>query len=1104
MCADELKLKLSCIERGCMKFHQQLKRKYARMKRFWPMMPLLAVILSFYSCSPDLPEDVAMEYDHLPKKLDYNIHIKPILSDKCFACHGPDKAKQEAGLRLDMEASAYAELPETPGKWAISPGNLSKSELYHRILSDDPDQVMPTPESHLSLSAREKALLIRWIEDGAVYKPHWAFMKPEMPDIPKVKLKGFATNNPIDNFIFNKLQEEGLRPSPEAPKDLLLRRLSLDLTGLPPSVAQIDSFLRDNADDAYEKQVDRLLASPHYGERMATDWLDLARFADSHGYTVDRLRDMSPYRDWVIRAFNSNQPYDQFLHWQLAGDLMPQPTKEMMIATAFNRNHQQNMEGGIVEEEFQTEYVLDRTNTFGDAILGVTLSCARCHDHKYDPVSQKEYFQLFSFFNNVREAGQISWDDAMPSPTILLPDEQKEKLISFMSNTISQQEKTVDERIVSDEAGFDRWLKSGEYHQLAKKAFANRLQAHYDFNKGKAINLVTGLDNSRMERDGTSDGGAPQFGPGHSGKGLALNGDIWMHLKGVAVFRKSDPFTISMWMKIPKDLDEGVLFHKSIAERLYNFRGFHLYLKDDRLELSMAHAAPGNAITRLSPAGVPRDRWINVAITYDGAAKADGFRLYLDGSEVKMETITDALTKDILFYSSEQAGLQIGGWYRGRGLTGGSVDDVLVYERELTPFEISVNAGKADWQAIVSKQPGQLTNDEVSDLRRYYFAAVSTLVLQAKKELQEARVALADSIERVPELMVMREMVVPRKTFVLERGNYDAPGEQVSPNTPAAILNMPADLPRNRYGLAQWATHKDNPLTARVAINRYWQLLFGTGIVKTAEDFGNQGEMPSHPELLDWLAVTFRYSGWDVKKMIKLMVMSAAYRQDSKASKEAVEKDPENRLLSHGPAHRLTAEMIRDNALFASGLLNPAIGGKSIKPYQPEGLWSINSAVYTPSAGTDVYRRSLYVIVKRTVPNPTLSTFDAGSRSYCIVRRQPTNTPLQALVTLNDPTFVEAAAVIGENIAREQDVTKGVLRAYRQLTGKTPSQEEMALLMELQRKESEKFRKYPGKTAGWLSAGQYRLAEGLDTALVASCAVVASTIMNSDATLTKR
>ncbi len=384
-----------------------------------------------FSCGPDLPDDVQIAYDELPEKLDYNQHVKPVLSDKCFACHGPDKAKQKAGLRLDLKEAAYGKLSKNPGKVAIDPGDLAGSEFFHRIMSDDPDYMMPTKESHLNLTAKEKAILIKWIEDGAEYKPHWAFVKPEKAELPEVK-KSDWVKNPVDNFILAKLEQEKLNPSKEADKELLLRRVSLDLTGLPPTIEEIDAFLKDNSANAYEKQVDRLLNSPHYGEKMAVDWLDLARFADSHGYTVDRLRDMSPYRDWVINAFNKNMHYDQFVQWQLAGDLMPKPTKEMIIATAFNRNHQQNMEGGVVEQEFQTEYVIDRTNTFGDAMLGISVGCAKCHDHKYDPISQKNYYQLFSFFNNVKEAGQISWDDALPTPTLMLPTDQQEKMLRFI------------------------------------------------------------------------------------------------------------------------------------------------------------------------------------------------------------------------------------------------------------------------------------------------------------------------------------------------------------------------------------------------------------------------------------------------------------------------------------------------------------------------------------------------------------------------------------------------------------------------------------------------------------------------------------------------
>ncbi|MEP6748914.1 MAG: DUF1549 domain-containing protein, partial [Bacteroidota bacterium] len=431
------------------------------------------------SCSPDLPKDVALAYRELPPTLDYNIHVKPVLADKCFSCHGPDKAKQKAGLRLDMDSSAFAELPENPGKFAIKPGNLDGSEFFHRIISADPEYMMPEPKSHLSLTAKEKAILIKWIEDGAVYKPHWAFVKPTKIAPPKVD-KEAAIINPIDNFIFSKLEEEKLQHSAEADKETLLRRVSLDLTGLAPTIEETDNFLRDNSPGAYEKQVDRLLAIPQYGEKMAVDWLDLARFADSHGYTVDRLRDMSPYRDWVIDAFNKNLPYSTFIQWQLAGDLMPHPTKEMIIATAFNRNHQQNMEGGIIEEEYQAEYVIDRTNTFGEAFMGLSVGCAKCHDHKFDPISQKNYYELFSFFNNVKEAGQISWDDAMPTPTLLLPTTEKEKILQFINSNIAAEERKIEKTKITASADFDTWMRSGAYKKLLQEKIPqNGLQAQY-------------------------------------------------------------------------------------------------------------------------------------------------------------------------------------------------------------------------------------------------------------------------------------------------------------------------------------------------------------------------------------------------------------------------------------------------------------------------------------------------------------------------------------------------------------------------------------------------------------------------------------------------
>lgn len=1063
--------------------------------------------LGLSSCQPNLPLEVSEAMQALPKEVDYNLHVKPILSDKCFACHGPDMKKQKAGLRLDLAENAFSELPKSPGKVAIDPGNLKGSEVFKRITSTDPEVVMPTPASHLTLTPYEKAVIIKWIDEGATYKPHWAFVKPKMPEIPAVDNDDWV-KNPIDNFILSKIEENKLSPAKQANKETLIRRVTFDLTGLPPTLPEIDAFVKDNDPKSYEKLVDRLLKSPHYGERMAVDWLDLARFADSHGYTVDRLRDMSPYRDWVIKAFNQNQPYNQFIHWQLAGDLMPNRTKEMIIATAFNRNHQQNLEGGIVEEEFQTEYVIDRTNTLGDAFLGLSVGCAKCHDHKYDPISQKNYYELYSFFNNVREAGQISWDDALPTPTLLLPTKEQEKVIDYIQNNLHQEEKKLTDIRKNGENEFNQWVKTGAYQSLMKEDIPkNGLIAKYSFDKKLIHNDLNPKDTAFVIREfGQKD--TVVFTKGKFGRGLHLNGDAWFDLYKVGVFRKSDPFSIGIWVNIPNEMKEGVLFHKSLAERLYNFRGFHVYLrKNGLLEMTMAHTAPSNAITKVSKIKAPKNTWIHLTMTYDGSSKAEGLHLYLDGQPLDMETEIDQLTKDILLSKSAakvQPGLQIGAWYRGLGFKNGLIDEITVYNRALTPFEAGILGAKNTWQTVASKIPNLLTPTAIKLLQAYYFSAEHQPSLAQLSKIKTIRTQLTDSTESIAEIMVMQEMSKPRQAYILERGNYNTFGAKVFPNTPERIFPFPKNLPKNRYGLAQWLTHPDHPMTARVIVNRLWQNIFGTGLVKSSEDFGNQGELPSHLELLDYLAITFLESDWDIKKLVKSMVMTATYQQDSRATKEKIEKDAENRLLARGPSNRLTAEMIRDNALAVSGLLNRKIGGKSVKPYQPAGLWEINNTSYKADSGEAVYRRSLYVIVKRSVPNPTLGTFDGTSRSYCVVRRQKTNTPLQALVTLNDPTFVEASKVLGEQMARHKNPKAAIFWAFRKLTGRKPEQKELDLLADLQWKEWVKFKKYPNKTNGWLAAGQYVVDTSLDAALVASHSVVANVMLNSDATLTKR
>lgn len=1069
------------------------------------LLSLLTSLLLF-SCSPELPTDVAAAYKELPDDIDYNVHVKPILSEKCFACHGPDKAKQKAGLRLDEAAAAISELPESPGKYAIIKGDPQGSELFHRILSQDPKYTMPTPASHMSLSAKEKAILIKWIEQGAGYKPHWAFVAPELPNVPQPDNEKWIVHTAIDSFIYKKLEQEKLEPNQEAPKELLLRRVSLDLTGLPPTIEEINAFLKDQSPNAYEKQVDRLLNSAHYGEKMAVDWLDLARFADSYGYTVDRLRDMSPYRDWVIKAFNDNQPYDKFVEWQLAGDLFPKPTKEMLIATAFNRNHPQNMEGGIIEEEFQTEYVVDRTNTFGNAFLGVSIGCAKCHDHKYDPISQKNYYELYSFFNNVKEAGQISWNDATPTPTLMLPTAEKEKVLEFIQHQIDDQEKITSNIATSiAKSGFEKWLSAGSYKKLNSETIPKAgLDAIFNFDNGNLKNSVRPAEAGKMKREIGEMKDALVFEKKDKGKALLLNGDVWMDCSPVGIFRKSDPFSISIRIFLPNELKEGVIFHKSDAERLYNFRGYQLNLKNNHLEFNIAHTAPSNAITKLSKAVPPHGQWIQLTATYDGSSKASGMKLYLDGKEMEMETTMDQLSKEIIFYNGSEPALQIGAWYRGQGIKGAKVDDIIVYKRELIPFEVMAIAGAASWTSIASKALDQLKPEEKNILWQYYSSAESSELLAARKELQTLRRNYADSAENIQELSVMQEMKSPKKAHILIRGNYTSPGAEVFPNTPEAILPFPSNLPKNRLGLSQWLMQPGNPLTARVAVNRLWQNFFGIGLVKTTEDFGNMGQMPSHPELLDWLAVSFRESGWDIKKMNKLIVLSAVYRQDSRASKESKEKDPENRLLSHGPSNRLSAEMLRDNALLASGLLNATIGGKSVKPYQPDGLWEINNTSYTRDSGAAVYRRSIYVVIKRSVPNPTLATFDAGERSYCLARRQKTNTPLQALVTLNDPTYLEASVALGYQMAQNNNDQQAVTECYRKLTGKQPDSKEAALLKELRDASIKKFQEHPEKMKGWLEAGQLNYSKTEKAVSVAANAVVANTILNSDASLTKR
>lgn len=1055
------------------------------------LIALLAIGAFFFisTGAVNKPASIAKFDKSLPAHIDYNLHVKPILSDKCFLCHGPDKNEgQKAGLNLSTREGALAAL--TSGKHAIVPGKLAKSELYFRITTPDEEMMMPKKGSNRVLTDYEKAVLIKWIEQGAEYKPHWAFIAPVKLDVPAVKNKQWVKNE-IDAFVLQKLESNELQPSPEADKETLLRRVTLDLTGLPPTLQETDAFIADQSVNAYEKVVERLLQSPHYGEKMAVDWLDVSRYADTHGYTVDRYRPMWPWRDWVIKAFNENMPFDRFVTWQLAGDLLPNATREQKLATAFNRNHAQNMEGGIVDEEYRSEYVVDRTSTVGTALMGLTISCARCHDHKFDPVSQKDFFSLYSFFNNVDEAGQISWDNAMPVPTMLLTDAKQDSIIAYLSKKESAIATELNAITQSEKAGFEQWkLHTGNTIPFnAKKG----LQAHFTFDKltnGAFINEVNTKDKGITAE--------PVLVPGRIGNAFKSNGDDVLKLGEVGIFNRFQPFSIGVWVNIPKELNKGVIFHKGSGDITYNFRGYFLNIKHDKAEVLMAHTWPYNNILKVTEAPLPKEKWIQLTLVYDGSGKAGGLKLFIDGSEAAMITEKDNLYKDIMFTNGEQPGLQVGADWRGTGFKNGLVDELVIYNRALTPAEVNI---------LVHLQAGNPAPQTITDddLSQYYFSSVSPGWHRKAAELQQTRLERNAVMENIPEIMVMEEMKQKRKAYILERGVYDNYGAEVQPDVPAAILPFGKDLPRNRLGLAKWLMDPKNPLTARVIVNRYWQTYFGTGLQKNADNFGNQGGMPSHPELLDWLAVRFRESGWDVRAMQKLIVLSAAYRQSSYTSPELLKKDPENILLARGPAFRLTAEMVRDAALTTSGLLSPAIGGASVKPYQPDGVWAVNSEVYHQDTGAALYRRSLYTFWRRTNPPPAMSTFDAPMRSNCTVQRQKTSTPLQALVLLNDPQFVEAAKVLAEKaMANGNAATDRILYCYRALTARTPSAKEKDILENLYAVQYEKFKKQPAKMNGWLTAGNYKIKQGKDLQALAATTVVASTIMNSDAFITKR
>ncbi len=1005
--------------------------------------------------------------------VDYNRDIRPILSDRCYNCHGPDEQTREAGLRLDLPETAYAEADS--GSHAIVPGKPEESELLARVTSSDSYMRMPPEDSGVEpLSAEQIELLRRWIADGAEFRPHWSFVPPTRPTPPETK--SAWGGNEIDAFVLARLEEAGLVPSPEADKATLLRRVTYDLTGLPPTLAEIEAFLADDSADAYEKVVDRLLASPHYGEHMARDWLDAARYGDTHGLHLDNVRSIWPYRDWVIRAFNQNKPFDEFTVEQLAGDLLPEPTVEQRVATGFNRCNVTTSEGGSIAEEFYVRYTVDRVETTATVWMGLTAGCAVCHDHKFDPITQKEFYQLFAFFNNITERA-MDGNALLPPPSVQMPSDQQRQQQKQLQAQIAQLEQQVQTELAkidyqepsapggptaSDEPQEFVWIDEALPAGAQPTGSWNFTTPSFGAESGSLV--------LQRKEAGLSQvyflGAAPALQIGAGDKLFA-----YVYLD------PADPPRQIMWQFNNGSWDHRVYWGENLIEwgtdgSVSRQRAGDLPEpgKWTRLEIDVALVGlqPGDAV-------------VGWAFTqFDGTS-------YWDKAGLLTHTP-----------QGEQAFASLAAWIRAK-------QGMAKAKAGLPEKVFQALKAKAEKR---SEAQTKLLRDH---FLQHVYPATKPIFAPLHEQLTAVRKELETLEKEIPATLVMKERDKRRDAFILIRGEYDKKGEKVEPDVPRALPPLPDDAPRNRLGFARWLVSGEHPLTARVAVNRYWQHYFGTGLVKTSGDFGSQGEWPSHPQLLDWLASEFVDSGWDIKHMQRLIVLSATYRQSSKVTPELLQRDPANRLLARGPRFRMDAEMIRDTALALSGLLVSDVGGESVKPYQPPGIWEAvgytgsNTARFEQDHGAALYRRSMYTFWKRTAPPPSMQAFDAPSREYCVVQRSRTNTPLAALVLLNDVQFVEAARNFAERIISEGGATPEARArfAFQLATARLPSADELRVLVDQYHKHHARYESDLEAARKLLASGESKRDESLDVAEHAAWTMVANLILNLDETITK-
>jgi hypothetical protein len=1038
-----------------------------------------------------------------PTAIDFGRDIRPILSDTCFTCHGPDKDKRKAGLRLDTKEDALKKLDS--GDYAIVPGKPDQSRVLAVVtLPPDDDDHMPPTKTGKKLSTAQVDLLRRWIAQGAKWAEHWSYAAPERPAVSVVKNKKWARND-VDRFILAALEKSGLKPNAEADRYTLIRRLSLDLIGLPPTVQEVDDFIADKSPNAYEKVVERLLASPHFGERLALAWLDQARYADTSGYHFDGFRQMHLWRDWVIKAFNDNKPFDQFTVEQLAGDLLPDATIDQKIASGFHRNVMTNDEGGADPDEYLAKYVVDRVNTTAQVWLGSTVGCAECHDHKYDPISAKEFYQFYAFFHSVPEKGLDGTRVKNPAPVLKVPSPDQGSRLIRLLDLIPKAEKTLADREGELPKEQEAWEKDLQKQEIPEPKLDGLVKAvAFDEASGAATNRV----------------------PGKIGQALSLRGSTneFLDLGQAVSFDNTNAFSYGAWVKLHGKT--GAVLSK--MEEGPGYRGFDLLLNDAKAEVHLGNKFPDNAIKVVTKDALPTNAWLHLMVTYDGSNKAGGLRIFVDGKSRPLDTPTDKLSASI----RTEAPLLIGTRIKAFPFNG-LIDDVRFYNRRLKSEEVAKLASHAN--LLLAKIPADKRDDEQkSALKDYFRKNAATNFIAAQERFAKLRKDKDDLMEAIPDTMVMDELEKPRDTFIFMRGNFQSKGEKVTAGTPACWPPLPTNQPTNRLSLARWLVATNQPLTARVTVNRYWGMLFGTGLVKTANDFGSQGERPSHPELLDWLASEFMRPtamgeelkggrvekdsrstlqpfnpstphSWNVKHLLRLLVTSATYRQSAVVTREKLERDPYNRLLTRGPRVRLDAELVRDNALAISGLLNAKIGGPSVKPYQPPGIWDGTDHKYEQSKGADLYRRGMYVFWKRAAHYPSFQTFDAPSRETCTVQRPRTSTPLQSLVVMNDPVYVEAARAFATRILQQRGLSleEQLAFAFRVALARPPEKKELAVLEKTYREQMANFAQDKKAAEDLLTVGESPRPKDLDAVELAAMTGVANVLLNLNETITR-